>query len=381
VDARTRFPALRGPAGAVARGPVVRLLRLETAGFRNLAPAGLEFPARGVVLTGLNGQGKTNLLEAASYPVLFRSFRGASDAELARFEASGFRVGIAFHDGRRERSAEAAFQAAGRRKRLAIDGAEVPRLVDAVGEWLAVAFQPADVALASGPALLRRQYLDRVLALSNREYLTALSRYRAALAQRNAALRQDRRAMAEAFDAPLTAAGSRLVTARLAWVAEVSELFAAELAALGERGEIALGYEGAAELADPAAWAPALARSADADRARRATTIGPHRDDLGLRLGGRVLRDYGSTGQQRSAAIVLRLVELVTLERARGAAPALLLDDVFAELDAERQRRLATRLLASEGSQVLVTAPRSDELPRGLDLQAWHVSGGEVRTA
>jgi hypothetical protein len=151
VDARTRFPALRGPAGAVARGPVVRLLRLETAGFRNLAPAGLEFPARGVVLTGLNGQGKTNLLEAASYPVLFRSFRGASDAELARFEASGFRVGIAFHDGRRERSAEAAFQAAGRRKRLAIDGAEVPRLVDAVGEWLAVAFQPADVALASGP--------------------------------------------------------------------------------------------------------------------------------------------------------------------------------------------------------------------------------------
>jgi DNA replication and repair protein RecF len=333
------------------------------------------------VLTGLNGQGKTNLLEAASYPVLFRSFRGAADAELVRFEAPGFRIGIAFHDGRRERSAEASFMAAGRRKRLGIDGADVPRLVDAVGVWLAVAFQPADVALASGPALLRRQYLDRVLALSDRGYLTALSRYRAALAQRNAALRQDRRSLAEAFDAPLTSAGSRLVAARLAWVAEVGALFGEELALLGEAGIIALEYAGSAELADPAAWPEALARSADADRARRATTIGPHRDDLALRLQGRVLRDYGSTGQQRSAAIVLRLVELVTLERARGVAPALLLDDVFAELDAERQQRLAARLLAANRSQVLITAPRTDELPRGLDLPAWHVSGGVVSTA
>ena len=359
----------------------MRLLRLETAGFRNLSPGGLEFPARGVVLTGLNGQGKTNLLEAVSYPVLFRSFRGASDAELVRFEAPGFRVGIVFQDGRHERAAEATFQVAGRRKGLSVDGAEVPRLVDAVGAWLAVAFQPADVALASGPALLRRQYLDRVLALSDRGYLAALSRYRAALAQRNAALRQDRRALAEAFDSPLSSSGSRLVAARLGWIAMVGELFGAELAGLGESGMIALEYAGSAELADEAAWPTALASAADADRARRATTLGPHRDDLVLRLDGRVLRDYGSTGQQRSAAIVLRLVELVTLQRSRGSSPTLLLDDVFAELDAERQRRLAARLLAGGEEQVLVTAPRTDELPRGLDLPAWHVSGGEVRTA
>ena len=359
----------------------MRLLRLETAGFRNLVPGGLDFPARGVVLTGLNGQGKTNLLEAVSYPVLFRSFRGASDAELVRFEAPGFRVGVAFHDGGRERAAEAAFRVEGRRKRLSVDGADVPRLVDAVGAWLAVAFQPADVALASGPALLRRQYLDRVLALSDRGYLAALSRYRAALAQRNAALRQDRRALAEAFDSPLATSGSRLVSARLAWTAMVGDLFGTELAGLGEAGAITLEYAGAAELADASAWTAALARAADADRARRATTLGPHRDDLVLRLDGRVLRDYGSTGQQRSAAIVLRLVELVTLERARGTSPTLLLDDVFAELDAERQRRLAARLLTDGGGQVLVTAPRTDELPRGLDLPAWNVCGGEVRTA
>jgi DNA replication and repair protein RecF len=161
----------------------------------------------------------------------------------------------------------------------------------------------------------------------------------------------------------------------------VGDLFGTELAGLGEAGVITLEYAGAAELADASAWTAALARAADADRARRATTLGPHRDDLVLRLDGRVLRDYGSTGQQRSAAIVLRLVELVTLERARGTSPTLLLDDVFAELDAERQRRLAARLLTDGGGQVLVTAPRTDELPRGLDLPAWNVWGGEVRTA
>lgn len=360
----------------------MRLLRLETAGFRNLAEADLEFPARGVVLTGLNGQGKTNLLEAISYPVLFRSFRGAPDAELVRFDAAGFRVGIAFQAGARQLTAEAGYHLSGRRKRRVLEGAEVPRLLEAVGVWLAVAFQPGDVALASGPALLRRQYLDRVLALSDRSYLAALTRYRAALAQRNAALRQDRRSVAQAFDPALADAGSRLVKARMAWVAGVAESFASELAGLGEAGPIALEYQGdAADLADASAWVEALARSADADRARRATTIGPHRHDLALTLGGRVLRDFGSTGQQRSAAIVLRLVELATIERARGEAPALLLDDVFAELDVERQRRLAGRLLGDERRQVLITAPRSDEVPQGLDLPTWRVSGGEVRPA
>ena len=96
------------------------------------------------------------------------------------------------------------------------------------------------------------------------------------------------------------------------------------------------------------------------------TTVGPHRDDVILEVGGRELRAFGSTGQQRSAAIALKLVELDTLAEARGIEPALLLDDVFAELDAERQRRLASRLLAAGRAQVFVTAPRPDELPAAV---------------
>ncbi|HTO73150.1 MAG TPA: DNA replication and repair protein RecF [Gemmatimonadales bacterium] len=358
----------------------MRLLSLETVGFRNLADGKLEFPERGVVLTGANGQGKTNLLEAAGYPVLFRSLRGAADAELVRFERAGFRVAVGFEDGERQREAAASFAQLGRKKRLWIDGGECPRLLDAAGAWLTVGFQPADVALASGPATLRRQYLDRVLALADRHYLIALARYRKALAQRNSALRQQRADVARAFDGPLAAAGARLVSARIEWVSRQREPFCAELVALGEAGEMTLEYSGNGTLAEAGAWPAALAEVADRDRHRGMTTLGPHRDDLVLRLEGRRLRDYGSTGQQRSAAIGLRLLEWNTLAESRGEPPALLLDDAFAELDGERQQRLSARLLGrtGESGQVLLTAPRLDELPPGLDLPVWTVRGGRV---
>jgi len=300
------------------------------------------------------------------------------DAELVRFGEPGFRVAVQFEEAGRSREGAASFVLAGRKKRLSVDGAD-SRLVEAAGAWLAVAFQPADVALASGPAALRRQYLDRVLALSDRRYLVALARYRSALAQRNAALRQQRSDLASAFDQPLIDAGSRLTAARVEWVGRQTDAFGAEMKFLGERQDVALEYQGHPELADPAAWPERLTESAGRDRARGMTTIGPHRDDLVLWLDGRRLRDFGSTGQQRGAAIALRLLELGSLAGSRGTAPLLLLDDAFAELDGERQQRLAERLLQrSDASQVLLTAPRIEELPPGLDLPVWTVNAGRV---
>jgi DNA replication and repair protein RecF len=109
--------------------------------------------------------------------------------------------------------------------------------------------------------------------------------------------------------------------------------------------------------------------------------IGPQRDDLTLRLGDHDLREFGSTGQQRTAAIALKLLELATLGEARGSEPALLLDDVFAELDRERQERLAARLAGQGIRQVFVTAPRTDELPAVLPLERFEVRDGRVASA
>jgi DNA replication and repair protein RecF len=354
----------------------VRIRRLVARGYRNLADLDREAPSPGLVLLGANAQGKTNLLEAIYYPVLFRSFRGAADGQVVG-APPGFSVEV--HIGG-SATASVAATYSGRKKRITIDGAEVDRLADSVGHWLAVAFLPADVGLASGPAVERRQYLDRVLSLSDRRYLRALTSYRGALAQRNSALRQGRIEVAQAFNGALTTAGATLVRWRLDWLAVAAEQFAAELECLGERGTARLQYRGRSELADTAGWEAVLAESLPEDQARSMTTVGPHRDDLLLEVDGRRLRDYGSTGQQRSAAIALKLIEISSLRRARGTEPVLLLDDVFAELDGDRQNRLAARLLESGDRQIFITSPRRDELPPNLDLPVWVVEGGRVRS-
>jgi DNA replication and repair protein RecF len=333
-----------------------------------------ETPSRGVALLGTNAQGKTNLLEAIYYPVLFRSFRGAPDQQIIG-GSSGFHVEVSL-EGAAAQTIATTYLA--RKKRIIVDGEEVGRRADAVGTWLAVAFLPSDLGLASGPAAGRRQYLDRLLSLGSRQYLRTLSRYRAALAQRNSALRQGQVELARAFDGPLISSGAELLRSRLEWVTGAALQFAAEFECLGERGRARLQYRGGVKLEDDAAWNRALDQSVADDRARGMTMIGPHRDDLLLEIGDRSLRDYGSTGQQRSAAVALKLIEISALREARGTEPALLLDDVFAELDRERQTRLALRLLGGADRQVFVTSPRPDELPPNLDLPVWVVEGGRI---
>jgi len=355
----------------------VRLRRLVARGFRNLAALDCSLPERGIALLGANAQGKTNFLEAVYYPVLFRSFRGALDQEVAGFGSPGFHVEAAVEECT-VMTLAAGYLPAGRRKRILLDGAEPERLTEAVGRWLAVVFLPGDVDLASGPATLRRQYLDRLLSLADRGYLRSLGRYRAALAQRNSALRQGHPELAWAFDGPLAAAGAEIVRARERWARGAGERFAAEFDCIGERGVAGLSYRGAAELADPGAWAQALSEAMTADRARCASTVGPHRDDLTLEIAGRPIREYGSTGQQRSAAVALKLLEMATLREAHDTEPALLLDDVFAELDQDRRQRLAARLIGPAERQVFLTAPRREELPRGLGLEVWSVTDGRV---
>jgi DNA replication and repair protein RecF len=357
----------------------VRLRHLTARGFRNLADLECELPAAGLVLLGANAQGKTNLLEVVYYPVLFRSFRGAPDQEVARFGGPGFQVEARIEGGP-VASVGATYVAHGRRKRLLVDGEEPARLADAVGGWLAVSFLPDDVALAAGAAAERRGYLDRLLSLADRGYLRALSRFRAALAQRNSALRQGHADLARAFDPPLAAAGAEVITRRERWAAGAAEQFAAEFECLGERADARLRYRGTEALAEPGAWEAALTAALPRDRARGMTTIGPHRDDLLLEIGGKPLREFGSNGQQRGAAVALKLIELASLREASGTEPALLLDDVFAAFDRERQRRLAHRLLETPGRQVFLTAPRLDELPPDLALPVWRMDAGKVTT-
>lgn len=364
-----------------------RVEKLTLRDFRNFAALELAPPEEGFVAIGENGQGKTNLLEAIYYFSLLRSIRGARDADVARFGAGGFYVEALVHaPARRELSI--GFEKAGRRKRVRRDGSVVERLSDALGALPAVMFAPGDVELVAGAPSARRRYLDIMLAVSSRGYLNALQLYRGALERRNAALREavrhgraDTRSI-EVWEEPLAQHGASLIRTRRSWVARMSDRFADRCAAIGEQGAALMAYETSVD-----ANAESIeSELANALAARRATDVrmgitgaGPHRDDLTLTLDGRRLRDFGSAGQQRTAAIALRTLEAETLRESHDVSPVFLLDDPFAELDPRRSERVL-RLLRSVGlGQTFLTVPRESDIPADLvDMPRYRITAGSV---
>jgi DNA replication and repair protein RecF len=363
-----------------------RLDRLVVRDFRNLAHVELEPPEAGLVVVGENGQGKTNLLEAIHYLAILRSARGARDVDLVRFGAAAFHIGATVEtNGRHEIGV--GFERAGKRKRARIDGAIPDRLSDALGALPSVLFSPDDVDLIGGSPNARRRYLDIMLALTTPGYLAALQRYRAALARRNAALRESARsrrgssASVAVWEPTLAEQGAVLWSARVAWVESAADRFTALATEIGEAERAQLRYTSALSTDGPPsdALAAALEEKRPLDLRRGLTHAGPHRDDLAMTLDGRDLRTFGSAGQQRSAAIALRMLEAATFRERSGRAPVFLLDDPFAELDVGRAARILAMLTRDAPGQTILAVPRDSDIPTELTrLARVRVAAGAV---
>jgi DNA replication and repair protein RecF len=360
------------------------LVHLAARAYRNFERLDVAVPPAGLVIVGENGHGKTNLLEAAAYLGLLRSFRGARDADVIRHGAPAFHVRATLAAPGRWHAVSVGYERSTRKKQATLDGVEQPRLTSALGALPSVEFSPADVALVAGGPGDRRRYLDVMLALSSPAYLQALQQYRAALLRRNAALRLaqrdggrgDHEARVQVWEPALAESGGVVAATRHRFVREQASRYAHLCSAIGEREAAGLRYaavggENAESLCTSShAQAESLARAFAAQRStelrRGVTLVGPHRDDLQLHLGGRDLRTFGSAGQQRSAAIALRLLELATLRDALGHPPLLLLDDPFAELDLGRAGRVLGLLEDAGASQVLLAVPREDDIPEAF---------------
>ena len=371
------------------------LTRLIARDFRNFEQIDVAVPRRGLVIVGENGHGKTNLLEAVAYLSLLRSMRGARDADMIRFGAPALHVRADVDAPAPSNTVSVGYERATRKKKATLDGVEQSRLTAALGALPSVGFSPADVSLVAGSPGERRRYLDVALALSSKTYLTALQHFRAALLRRNTLLRQAQRegsrvqahALSDQISLwePALAEHGAMVTAmRVQFVRGHAERFSQLADAIGERQPVTMRYAvssaaGATGLVDDGddssrdltahsahyreAFTHALTQQRPQEMRRGMTLVGPHRDELALLLGGRELRTFGSAGQQRSAAIALRLLELATLRDAIGGTPLLLLDDPFAELDLGRAGRVLSLLEDTGVDQVLLAVPRVEDIP------------------
>jgi DNA replication and repair protein RecF len=373
----------------------VRLSGLALRHFRNLHNQDVELPPEGVALIGDNAQGKSNFLEAIYYLETLRSFRGARDEQMVAFGQDVFRVvGSTEADEADEGmggEVTAAFQRKGKRKKVSVDGAEPDRMSDALGRLCAVIFSPADIELVSGGPSERRRFLDIVLSLNETGYLPALQEYKKVLVRRNASLKAgDSGSLVGAWDQGLIRSGSEVMRARRTWVATRSEAFGDYYMQVSDGARARMTYKPSVPLGEVEsderiqdAFRDALMDSSERERRMGVTVVGPHRDDVRLQLEngdeGLDLRDYGSGGQRRTAALALRLVEAMTIRENRSQRPLILLDDVFAELDAGRSERVLELLEADDCGQVVLTAPKEADVKIRRDaLPRWRIEAGRI---
>lgn len=368
-------------------GRRVHLEQLELIDYRNYAEGRLRLAPGPHVLVGANAQGKTNLLEAIHYLGVGHSHRVTADGPLVRAGADAAVVRAhARTDTGRGLSVELELRPGGR-NRAKRNGQAQPRVHDALGHLRSVLFAPEDVMLVRGEPGERRRFLDDLLVQRRPAYLAARRDYERVLRQRNALLRAaragrgvDEAALAAWTDA-LATAGAPLVAARLAAVhglagpaAEAYQNLVADAAPPETADRPRLAYElstGREVVGQPGRGVPdleevtaelreGLAAVTEDERERGVTLAGPHRDDLALSLHDLPAKGYASQGEQWSLALSLRLASREVLAEV-GDEPVILLDDVFAELDAQRRARLAQR--CGEFDQVVITTAVDEDVP------------------
>jgi DNA replication and repair protein RecF len=373
----------------------VHLSRLGVIDFRSYSTATIDLAPGVTTLLGRNGQGKTNLVEAAGYVASLGSHRVATDAPLVRHGAETAIVRATVVRDGRESLVELEI-VPGRSNRARLNRSALTRPRDVLGTLRTVLFAPEDLALVKGDPGERRRFLDELLVARAPRFAGVRADYERVLKQRNALLksasaqflkrREPDLSTLDVWNEHLAAAGAELLAARLALVAELQPLVAksyGELTTAG--GPPVLSYrssaapEGAEPPADRTALADllrtALAGARTQELQRGVSLVGPHRDDLVLRLDDLPAKGYASQGESWSYALALRLAGFELL-RADGDDPVLILDDVFAELDAERRRRLAEHVRHAE--QVLVSAAVPDDIPAELSGTRFRVHEGEV---
>ncbi len=382
----------------------MHLARLALTDFRCYESADVTLTPGVTTFTGPNGAGKTNLVEAAWYLATFGSHRVFADAALVRSGTERAILRALVRSGGSAAGRASTVRDAlielelnpGRANRVRLNRVALARPRDALGTLRCVLFAPEDLAVVKGDPDQRRRYADDLLVASRPRYAGVRSDYERALKQRTALLKSARATARgeppglEIWDEQLVAKGAELTAGRLALIAALRPLITASYADVSaDERPVSVRYRMGSERSgvldpdpEPAKLADVMRESIQrlrrAELDRGACLIGPHRDEIELRIGALPARGYASHGESWSLALALRLAAFGLL-RADGEDPVLMLDDVFAELDAGRRERLAE--LAATAEQVLVTAAVAADVPARLAGARYAVANGVISDA
>lgn len=346
---------------------------LQLSNFRLYRSLSLELPEGLNVFWGANAQGKTALLEALYLLATSRSFRTQSEVELVRWDEEVARISSRLaRDSGRERRLEFAWQRQGQKvtREVRLMGQPVRKLGEFLGEVLLTLFVPGDLSLIQGGPQERRRFLDLTLCKLYPTYLAALSQYQRVIKQRNELLKRGHAAgELEPWDLLLVQNAGQLMARRHELALDLDGRFQRLYRRLSrEEAPLSLTYApNSTELE-----ADLMRRRAEELRLRT-SLVGPHRDELQVRLGSRSLRRFGSQGQQRTAVLALRLAEAEVLTERSGESAMVLLDDCLSELDPSRQERLLDSLTGYRQVFLTTAVPVS-----GLPGTLWRVEAGQI---
>jgi len=352
---------------------------LELMDYRNYEVLNIEFDRGTNILYGDNAQGKTNILEAIYMAATTKSHKGSKDKDIVRFgreeghirtylERDGVETRVDMHL-RRSRS-----------KGIAIDGQKIKKAAELLGLCNVVFFSPEDLSIIKDGPSERRRFIDMELCQLDSFYLYNLNHYNKIVNQRNQLLkdlyfRPDLRETLNIWDSQLVSFGSKIIERRKIFVEQLNEIIRdIHLNLSGGKEEIRIVYEPNVDLEE---YESKMLGSQERDIKAKMTTVGPHRDDFCFVVGDIDIRKFGSQGQQRTAALSLKLSEIELVKRITKDTPILLLDDVLSELDSNRQNYL----LNSIGDiQTIITCTGLEEFVSNrfeID-KVFKVSEGEV---
>jgi DNA replication and repair protein RecF len=392
LDGSRTAGAADGSSLAGDRARTIRLQRLGLLHFRNIAGLELELTEPRLLVIGRNGEGKSNLLEAVELLTSLRSHRCSQDRDLIRHGSDRSRLWAGDDEGD---GWELRLRRSGGRQALR-NGRPLERQLDLIGPLRCVGFSTLDLDLVRGEPAQRRQWLDRVVLQLEPPYGALLSRFGRLQRQRSQLLRRglalgQREALLDVFDQQMALLGTRLHRRRHRALRRLEPLAALWQERLGGGGErLALHYRSGTALEEgreeeEEAWREALEEQLRRQRSEElrlgSCQVGPQRDEIELRLAGQPARRYGSAGQQRTLVLALKLAELELVGQVVGHPPLLLLDDVLAELDPERQQLLLEAV--GEGHQCLVSATHLEAFRGGWTqaAQVVRMAGGVVSAA